>query len=278
MTVLGIDVSVWQDNNSTPQKMDFTKAYDKGARFVFIKGSQANWADEDILYNWKSAKDAGLLRGAYHFFVWNVDPIVQAQYAWSIIHSDPGEMPPVVDFEYWGTPPANASDLLWKYVREMERLSGRKPIVYTGAFFWKDHGTGETAWKNYPLWIASYTDQTYMENNVKNITPWDTWTFWQYTSKGDGIAFGAESSGLDMDLYPGSYEDLQKFCGITSSEPPTEPPTPVDGFTPEEAKRLDDLIRTNIELYKDIKASLEKADANEREAVVLTQKLRDIYK
>ena len=61
---LGIDVSKWQDDNSTPQRMDFKKAYDAGARFVFIKASQACWMDEDMLYNWKSAQDAGLLRSA----------------------------------------------------------------------------------------------------------------------------------------------------------------------------------------------------------------------
>ena len=68
---LGIDVSRWQDNNSTAQKMDFAKAHAAGARFVFIKASQQLWTDEDIFYNWKSAKAAGLLRGAYHFLTWD---------------------------------------------------------------------------------------------------------------------------------------------------------------------------------------------------------------
>jgi GH25 family lysozyme M1 (1,4-beta-N-acetylmuramidase) len=95
---LGIDVSKWQDNNSTAQQMNFTKSVAMGAKFVFIKSSQALWTDEDILYNWKSAKQAGLLRGAYHFLDWVANPKAQAQYAWSIIQNDPGELPPVVDF------------------------------------------------------------------------------------------------------------------------------------------------------------------------------------
>ena len=36
----GIDISVWQDDNSTSQKMDFHKAKTAGARFVFIKISE----------------------------------------------------------------------------------------------------------------------------------------------------------------------------------------------------------------------------------------------
>ena len=220
---LGIDVSRWQDNNSTAQRMDFTKSYNNGARFVFIKGSQTNWADEDILFNWKSAKDAGLLRGAYHFLTWDIDPKIQAQYAFSIIKSDPGELPPVCDFEYWGVIPPNAYDKLWNYLIEMERLCGKKPIIYSNAFFWNQYSTQANVWMNYPLWIASYSDQKYMEDNIIRLTPWYEWKFWQYTDKGDGIKFGAESSGLDMNWFNGTLDDLKKFAGIAEVVPPVVP-------------------------------------------------------
>lgn len=216
---LGIDVSRWQDNNSTPQKMDFTKAVTSGAKFVFIKSSQRLWLDEDLLYNWEAAKTAGMLRGAYHFLDWTVDPVKQAQYAWSLIQPDPGEMPPVIDFEYWDTVPTNAEDLLQAYLVEMERLSGRIPMIYTGAFFWNAQANQELKWTKYPLWIASYSNQEYMEDNIKRLTPWDVWTFWQYTDKGDGLKFGAESAQLDMNWFNGSYEDLLKFAGISKPEP-----------------------------------------------------------
>lgn len=223
--VYGIDVSRWQDNNSTAQQVDFTKAYGQGARFVFIKSSQTNWADEDILYNWKSSKDAGLLRGAYHFLTWDVDPRIQAQYAWSIIKNDPGELPPVCDFEWWGSVPSNAYDKLWNYVIEMERLSGKKPIIYTGAYFWKSFGTQAAVWKDYPLWLAYYGGEQSMYDDMIRLTPWYDWTFWQYSSKGDGLAHGAESKDLDMNLFNGSYNDLLVWAGI---EEPTPPPVTID--------------------------------------------------
>jgi GH25 family lysozyme M1 (1,4-beta-N-acetylmuramidase) len=47
----GIDVSVWQDDNSTSQKMDFNKAKTAGARFVFIKVSERGGVDQDFLDN-----------------------------------------------------------------------------------------------------------------------------------------------------------------------------------------------------------------------------------
>ena len=221
---LGIDVSRWQDNNSTAQQMDFTKSVAMGAKFVFIKSSQRLWKDEDILYNWKTSKAAGLLRGAYHFLDWDVSPKEQAKYAWSIIESDPGELPPVIDFEYWNPPPPKSYDLLWQYVVEMERLSGKKPIIYTGAFFWDAHGSDADVWTNYPLWIASYTSQAYMEDNIAKLTPWNKWTFWQYTDKGDGLAFGAESLGLDMNWFNGSLDDLKAFAGITTTPQPVPLP------------------------------------------------------
>lgn len=242
---LGIDVSRWQDNNSTAQQMNFTKAVAMGAKFVFIKSSQRLWTDEDILYNWKTAKRAGLLRGAYHFLDWDVSPKAQAQYAWSIIKDDPGELPPVIDFEYWNPPPTNAYDLLWQYVVEMERLSRKKPIIYTGAFFWDVHGSDAAVWKNYPLWIASYSTQEYMENNMARLTPWDRWTFWQYTSKGDGLAFGAESLDLDMNWFNGSLNDLLVFSGSEIIPEPTQPePPPIDVILPTLKVISDVRIRT----------------------------------
>ena len=85
--VYGLDVSRWQNNISTPEDMDFTKAYTQGARFVFIKSSQANYKDRDIIVNWDNAKNANLLRGAYHFLTWDIDAKKQAEYAWSIIEN-----------------------------------------------------------------------------------------------------------------------------------------------------------------------------------------------
>jgi len=117
--------------------------------------------------------------------------------------------------------------MLWNYVIEMERLSGKKPIIYTGAFFWESYGTQADVWKNYPLWIASYSTQEYMEYNLARLTPWDKWTFWQYSSKGDGIAFGAESLNLDMNYFPGTLDELKVFSGSEIIPTPELPTTEV---------------------------------------------------
>ena len=97
--VTGIDVSHWQNDKSTPQKMDFAKAVKNGAKFVFIKVSERGAIDPDFEYNWKSAKDAGLLRGGYHFLRWDLSGLLQARIFCDILADDPGELPPVADFE-----------------------------------------------------------------------------------------------------------------------------------------------------------------------------------
>jgi len=212
--VLGIDVSHWQDNISTPQRVDFAKAKAQGAQFVFIKASQATFRDRDIEINWQNAREAGLLRGAYHFLVWEVAPETQADFFCSVIGDDPGELPPVADFEWWKTTPPNALNILERFLNRVEANLGRIPMIYTAPGFWNPHGSKDAKWARYPLWIAHYG--VYAPIVPK---PWPTWNFWQYTSKGDGIAFGAESKDLDMNWFNGSLDDLYRFAGVEKPHP-----------------------------------------------------------
>jgi hypothetical protein len=62
------------------------------------------------------------------------------------------------------------------------------------------------------------------------IDPWKRlrkkWTFWQYSATGDGLAFGAESKAIDLNVFNGTLEELRKFAGIGgTTNPPTNPPT-----------------------------------------------------
>src|SRR3972149_1412778 len=95
----GIDISKWQDDNSTPQMMDFGKAYAAGARFVFIKASQATWLDQDFVLNWANAKRAGLLRGAYHYMDWTKPALDQARLFAGVLAGDGGGGAPVLGYE-----------------------------------------------------------------------------------------------------------------------------------------------------------------------------------
>jgi lysozyme len=225
-STLGIDVSVWQDNKSTPQKVNFNKAYSNGARFVFIKSSQSSWMDQDFLYNWSSAKDANLLRGAYHFLTWDQKPELQADFFSGLLKADRGEIQPVLDFEWWSTTPTNVIDLLWAFIVRLKNNLNVDPIIYTAPSFWQTYGKKNPEWAKYPLWQAQY-------NVLKPdpIIPWDKWSFWQSSSHGDGLAFGCESLNVDIDYFNGSYDDLLAFCGISK-------PAPIENTTNEKINIL----------------------------------------
>ena len=217
-TVIGCDVSIWQDNNSTPQQIDFTKMVSAGASFVFIKASQGSWMDQDLIYNWSNAKRAGMLRGAYHFLTFDVSPITQADYYWSLMRGDSGELPLVADFEYraTGLTRSTASSSLKLFMERLQVNSGRLPMIYTSPGFWNEFGTTDTFWAKYPLWLGHYTSIDPLTGQLKPPTvpsPWNSWLFWQYTSHGDGLKYGAESLNIDMDYFAGTLEQLYAMTG-----------------------------------------------------------------
>lgn len=245
--VQGIDISHWQDDKSTPQKMDFKKSVQAGAKFVYIKVAERGYIDRDWEYNWKAAKDAGLLRGGYHFLRWDLSGLVQARLFSDVLLDDPGELPPVADYEAprkGSRYPSNA--LLEQFLVEVENKLGRRPMIYTSPGFWNMHGrnkvtrTFEHKWIYYPLWIAHYFKK-YEPGVTKPqmIEPWKsmgkTWTFWQWTSNGDGLAYGAESKSIDLNWFNGTLDELYALANTSQPSPtptPTPSPTPIPGKDP----------------------------------------------
>lgn len=237
--IKGIDISHWQDDKSTPQKMNFQKAVESGAKFVFIKVSERGGIDRDFEYNWTAAKEAGLLRGGYHFLRWDLSGLVQARIFCELLKDDPGELPPVADFEAprkGSRYPSNA--LLEQFLVEVETKMGRKPMIYSSPGFWKIHGRNKTTkkfdpkWAYYPLWVAHYM-KNFQEGVSKpdEMQPWASmgkkWTFWQYTATGDGLAFGAESKAIDLNWFNGSQQELNDFAyGKATTPAPLAPAAP----------------------------------------------------
>src|SRR5690606_15356161 len=63
--VHGVDVSRWQGD------IDWHTLRKQGANFVFIKATDGgDHLDPMFMKNWVGAHQAGLKRGAYHFFYW----------------------------------------------------------------------------------------------------------------------------------------------------------------------------------------------------------------
>jgi lysozyme len=215
MTILGIDISKWDGN------WDANKAKQAGATFVFIKASQATCTDPQFIVNWQKAKDAGLLRGAYHYLDYTTPGCDQANYFADLLKDDPGELPPVIDYELRRTdndPSAavgflrDCLDQLVKREELFENSSIKRPMIYTGPGFWVEYGdqTKRDYWIQFPLWNAHWITS----NTPKIPSPWTMWHFWQFTSKGPGEAFGSESISMDMNRFNGTLNELMEFAGI----------------------------------------------------------------
>lgn len=189
-----LDISIWQDEDSTPQGFDPYKAKAQDVDGVMIKTSQANWMDEDYRMNWNTCRGV-LKRGGYHFLTWDVSPIVQARYFYGLLKDDPGELRPAVDYEWWKTVPSNALTILRSFLTEfMTLMPACKPLIYTAPGFWRGSGSKDIWWAQFPLWVAHYIDAPAPTIPL----PWTSYTIWQYSSHGDGHLHGCESGNVDL--------------------------------------------------------------------------------
>jgi lysozyme len=201
-TVEGIDVSKWQAD------IDWPAVAADGVEFGIARAAFGATQDGYFDANWAGMKANGIIRGAYQWFLPDEDPVEQAQFLLDAIGPlEPGDLPPVVDVEdTGGLGPAAIASGLSQWLAHVESAIGRKPIIYTGKYFWQDHVGGSDAFVDYPLWIPNYSNDC---PNLPNGS-WPDWRFFQYTSEGsvDGV-----SGNVDRNLFNGSLADLKAFAG-----------------------------------------------------------------
>lgn len=237
--VLGTDISHWEDNPSTPQRIDYKKMKSAGAEFCIFKATQGSkFVDVVFKEDWNRAKEAGLVLGAYHFLDWSADGDKQADHFIKTIGNRKLDFPPVVDYEFRtdSLTPKQMMDELWGFVYRIESVMGIVPMIYTGPSFWKTYGSTASIWASYPLWIANY-------EVTKPIipAPWTEYTIWQYTPSGNGSTYGVEALGIDLNYFNGDLNDLYMFVGWEST------PTPVE---PTDKEKLNMLWDAHPELHK----------------------------
>ncbi len=161
------------------------------------------------------------------------------------------DLPYVLDFEPDAIAGSGISDIstkesvtLWlkTWLLEMKARTGRMPIVYSGpSFLSAQLDRSDPFWKDITLWIARYTcatnpatgkcEQITHSAAIQRLnngatpgiysTPWSTatgmnWTFWQYSSRGNGAEFGIKNGGsLDMNVFNGSTEQFLALVAQT---------------------------------------------------------------
>lgn len=186
----GIDVSAHSG------AVDWSKLQAAGHTFAFVKATEGDdFKDEAFDGHWTRLKETGLIRGAYHFYVTEDDPAVQADFFIQHVRLEPGDLAPVVDIETVGhdTPPG-LTDRFKVWLQKVEAHYGVRPIIYTTASFWNQHLS--TGFGDYPLWVAEYDVEA-----PKLPEGWPAWHLWQWQGDAtiDGVEHGADLSRVNRD-------------------------------------------------------------------------------
>ena len=194
--VHGIDVSHHQENIDW-KVLKSVQYAQFPVRFVFVKATEGgDFKDKAFDYNFAEADSMHFIRGAYHFYNPNTDPVKQANFFIENVELKAGDLPPVLDIE---KKPKNVEKLkkdLLVWLNRVEKHYKVKPILYTSYKF-KNKYLSDSVFNTYPYWIAHYY--------VDSVRYEGEWKFWQHNDAGTlpGI-----DELVDLNVFNGSMSEL----------------------------------------------------------------------
>ena len=214
----GIDVSRFQG------AINWTAVRSSGISFASAKATEGiDFVDVRFTQNMAGATAAGVYIGPYHFArpdSYNTDPSDAASEANDFVDAilpyyqgSPYTLRPVIDLERL----ANVGDLaqekafLSQWIRNFATVVrtrlGFDPIIYTSPSY--ANYVLDSDINQYPLWLASWTNDPNSPPPPGYTGIWNNWTFWQYSSTGSvpGI-----SGNVDLDIFAGSLAQLAQFA------------------------------------------------------------------
>ncbi len=199
-TIRGIDISHYQGEIDW-DKLKNAKIDKKPVNFIFIKATEGKkMVDKCFDKNFKSSRESGIMRGAYHYFIPTTSALKQAQHFIKNVPLETGDLPPVLDIEITsGLSSRRLQDSALVWLQTIERHYGVKPILYTYRKF-REKYLNTPELNKYPYWIAHYY--------VETLDYKGEWKFWQHTDRGqvDGI-----KGDVDLNCYNGSMYDLKQL-------------------------------------------------------------------
>jgi len=191
-SVHGIDVSAYQG------RIDWPMVASHRVRFAFIKATEGvTLRDSRFSANWRAARQAGVYRGAYHYFQPNYDGTQQASLFVRTVPLAAGDLPPVLDVEapqFHDVAVMRRNVATW--LRLVERHYGVRPILYSNYSFYKRYLAGH--FDEYPLWLAHYEVDS-------PALPREKWIIWQHS---DEAYVPGIRGAVDFNVFQGNFANL----------------------------------------------------------------------
>jgi lysozyme len=199
-SIHGIDVSKYQDVINW-QSVKNMHVQDVSINFVFVKATEG-LGNEDQMFsrNWKKIREAGLVRGAYHYFIATKSGKAQAENFINSVTLLPGDLPPVLDIEQtFGVQPDKLRQRAKEWMQTVQAYYGTAPIIYTNVDFYEHYLKDD--FDGYLLWAAHY-----LQPSQPRI--YRNWSFWQHNERG---RVNGCYTIVDFDVFNGDSLQFRKL-------------------------------------------------------------------
>lgn len=196
----GLDVSSFQGT--------FDWQAEKGAiSYGFMKATEGNTVtDPQFARNWQQAKAIGVVRGAYCFAHPSDGAASNAAHFLSVVRGqglNAGDLL-ALDLEVSdGLAPARVAAFARNWCADVQKATGRTPIVYTFIDFAREGNCAGLGGQ--PLWIA---DPSSPAGHPTVPAPWTRWYFHQYAT-----------NIVDRDVFNGNTAALEEFANPQQAAP-----------------------------------------------------------
>ena len=200
--VRGLDISSYQHAGA---RIDWPRLSGHGISFVSVKVAEGTYYRNPYYRSdVRAAAAAGLAVMPYVF----ANPHLAggaptARYAVRAAGNlrGPGRLPLVVDLENdpylagkdcYGVNVKKMNGWIAAFVGQARALTGKWPVIYTTAIWWRECTGATSRFSRDPLWLAAF-------GGTKPAVPstWRHWTFWQYDNAGRLPGIGT----ADLDYY-----------------------------------------------------------------------------
>ncbi len=202
--VKGVDVSHYQG------EIDWKALSASGVRFAYIKATEgAHFRDPHFAGNWQRSGEAGILRGAYHFFSLCRRGAEQAANFIAAIPDESRSLPHALDAEQMeacssAKTAADPVAEILAFLDAAEKRFGRRPLIYTtrefyGAYLSDAQREGRLDKERF--WLRSL----HWPPRLGAIH----WTLWQYHNRGQRAGIDGP---VDLNAFNGSAAEFEKFA------------------------------------------------------------------